>query len=81
VRQLPGRTRVNNRQCDALSSTIAYLPPNQQLRPTAFGASTRGTSCQQSLWLLERVLPESAAAEAECWAARHYSAEGETMGL
>jgi len=39
------------------------VPPNKRLQPTAFGAGMRGTSCQQSLWLLERVLPESAAAE------------------
>jgi len=30
---------------------------------TAFGAGMRGESCHPSLWLLERVLPESALAE------------------
>ncbi len=35
----------------------------QRLQPTAFGVGMRGESCQPSLWLLERVLPESAAAE------------------
>jgi len=33
------------------------------LQPTAFGAGMRGASCEQTFWLLERVLPESAAAE------------------
>ena len=38
-------------------------PHNQRLQPTAFGAGMRGAFCQQSLWLLKRVLPKSAAAE------------------
>jgi len=33
------------------------------LQPTAFGAGMRGAFCHQSLCLLGRVLPESAAAE------------------
>ena len=44
--------------------------PNKRLQPTAFGAGMRGASCQQSLWLSERVLPESAAGEAERYAAK-----------
>jgi len=35
----------------------------------------RGAFCQLSLWLLQRVLPESAAADAERWAAHHYQAQ------
>lgn len=42
---------------------------NKRLQPTAFGAGVRGAFCHQSLWLLERVVPESAAAEAHRWAA------------
>lgn len=42
---------------------LSECPSNQRLQPTAFGVGMRGASCQQSLQLLERVLPESAAAE------------------
>ena len=35
--------------------------PNTGLQPTAFGAGMPAESFQLSLWLLERVLPESAA--------------------
>jgi hypothetical protein len=44
------------------SESFNYLP--EHVQPTAFGAGMRGAFCQQSLWLLERVLPETAAAEA-----------------
>ena len=47
------------------------VPPNKRLQPTAFGAGMRGAFCQQSFWLLERVLPESAAAEPQ--AVRFYN--------
>ena len=44
-------------------SMIALVLANKRLQPTAFGAGMRSAFCQQLLWLLERVLPESAAAE------------------
>jgi hypothetical protein len=39
------------------------MTANKRLQPTAFGAGVRGVSCYQSFWLLERVLPQSTAAE------------------
>ena len=42
-------------------SLSSETPPNKRFQPTAFGAGICGASCHQSLWLLERVLPESAA--------------------
>jgi hypothetical protein len=53
------RFDCSNRQDKIESNTRA----NQRLQPTAFGTGMRGVSCQQSLWLLKRVLTESAAAE------------------
>ncbi len=53
------RFDCSNRQ-DRIES---YTRANQRLQPTAFGAGMRGVSCPQSLWLLKRVLSESAAAE------------------
>lgn len=41
-----------------------WTPPNKRFQPTAFGAGMRGAFCQQSRWLLKRVLPETAAAKA-----------------
>jgi len=46
-------------KCELIFHAVAH---NDWLQPTAFGAGMRGESCQLSLWLLERVLPESAAA-------------------
>jgi len=53
-------------------------PPNKWLQPTAFGAGMRGASCQQSFWLLKRVLPESAAAEPRA-VRRHQTLEDAMM--
>jgi len=46
-----------------MNPSMLILPPNKQLQPTAFGAGMRGALCQLSFWLLERVLPESAAVQ------------------
>ena len=42
---------------------VEKIAPNKRLQPTAFGVGMRGAFCQLSFWLLERILPESAAAE------------------
>ena len=42
---------------------MKWLSAQQAVQPTAFGAGMRGALCQLSFWLLERVLPESAAVQ------------------
>jgi hypothetical protein len=56
TRPLPLISRASRRGFERTGRT-------KRLQPTAFGAGMRGESCYQSFWLLEQVLPESAAAE------------------
>jgi hypothetical protein len=42
---------------------VEEIAPNKRLQPTAYGVGMRGAFCRLSFWSLERLLPESAAAE------------------